>query len=286
MSERDAYWRSLVQLMDRYPRQVAERFRVRPGYLSAGALAIVVNYVAGERLRHWHAEHGRLSASELLEALSDLPPERRHPRTAVDALAWYDRGASQNLRLPSVAEQVPLFQPSVERAFRHRRRAHTEHSFRELMAQVRSMHAWAATLSRVVTDPGRAAETRREYRKGLRALRRRLRSSEWHARAGGGWAIKNAFPVSGVSRALHRLYLRPLWRLDHMLERVERTLAVPEGDRQYVAVERVSRRLADELTAAAAVDVRRARALSGKAGGNAPWRRPAASVPSRPRLNH
>lgn len=286
MSERDAYWRSLVELMERYPRQVAERFRVRPGYLSAGALAIVVNYVAGERLRHWHAEHGRLSASELFEVLADLPLQRRHPRTAVDALAWYDRSASQNLRLPRVAEQVPLFQPSVERAFRHRRRAHTEHSFRELMAQVRSMHAWAATLSRVVTNPDRAAETRREYRRGLRALRRRLRSSEWHARAGSGWAIKNAFPVSGVSRALHRLYLRPLWRLDHMLERVERALAVPEGERQYVTVERASRRFADELTAAAAVDVRRARAVFGRTGGNAPWRRPESTAPSRSRTSH
>ncbi|MCC5812873.1 MAG: hypothetical protein JJU06_21125 [Ectothiorhodospiraceae bacterium] len=288
MSERDAYWQALIALTDRYPRQVAERFRVRPGYLTAGALAIVVNYVAGDRLRAWHAQHGRLSAAELFEVLTALEPAQRHPRTAVDALAWYDRGASQSLRLPLVAAQVPLFQPGVERAFRGRRRHRTEHSLRQLITQVRAMTDWASALSRVATDPDVAEGVRRDYRRGLRDLRRRLRSAEWHARAGGGWAIKNAFPVSGVSRALHRLYLRPLWRLDRMLERVERCLAIPEGDRQYAGVERTSRRFGQELAEAATVDVRRARRATEVTGGRAPWRWPAvgAAPPPRSRPGH
>ncbi|MEX0732745.1 MAG: hypothetical protein WED00_00885 [Aquisalimonadaceae bacterium] len=206
------YWRALESVTVRYATVLAPILRLRPDYLEPHELAIVINYVLGQQLREMLQELGYLRADHVRAALARLPPEQRHPRTAVDALVWYDRGACLNLRLPEVVARGPLFQPSIERAFRPRRRNNTEHSLRAIIG---SYHDLAEAIDRLQAeldqaDAAPASEAR--LRAEFKTMQSFIRSGEWHARTAAAWAIKNGFPAPRIGEALVRLFIGPLRR--------------------------------------------------------------------------
>ncbi len=255
MADEQRYWQTLTELCREHADAVARVYRLRPGYLREDMLAIVVNFTAGAALREHFAGAGNVDTSTLLETLAALPEETQHPRTAVEALAWFDRGACQGRRIPDVLMQTPLLQPSVERAFKNRRRQKTEHSLRRIIENRRLLHRHLHALRHAA----RSGRLRRTHAAAHREMMRQLRSSEWHARASGGWAVKNRFPVVGVSRALHRLYIGPLRRISGELQFLEQLLTADDRDRLAPRTGAAARRMLHELMEAAATDVDRSR---------------------------
>ncbi|MFV8833983.1 hypothetical protein [Aquisalimonas sp.] len=248
------YWERLRAIAAEHGEQIARMFRLRPGYLEADELAIVLNFALGRTLDPLHTEDAPLAAEAVLEGLTALPPESCHPRTAVDALVWYDRGASQGRRVPTVVAQGALFQPSIEQAFRDRRRERTGHSMRCLVENQRELARAVDGLVDALGEPGGNQASRSALRANMKRIQSLLRSSEWHARAAAAWAVKNGFAMDGISQALFRLLLRPLRRMGRLMTALETHLDIPQDQRCSPRINRVSRRVLLELMDAAAIE--------------------------------
>lgn len=253
------YWRRLEAVAAEHGPVIARTLRLRPGYLEPDELAIVLNYALGADLEQAHRDAPPLSAERVLESLATLSPEARHPRTAVDALAWYDRGASQGRKVPDVIRQGPLFQPAIETAFRGRRRERTEHSMRKLIDNNRELARAVDALVDALGEPGGSRASRAALRRSFKRIQSLLRSSEWHARAAAAWAVKNGFAMDGIGQAVYRLLLQPLRRLHRLMAELEEHLAVPEGERCSPLAQRTCHRILLELMDAAAEEWERDR---------------------------
>lgn len=264
MSAEATYWQQLETVVAAHPAAVARAFRLRPGFLEPREAAIVVNYALSERLTPF--SDGSLDEQTVLQALGQLPPETRHPRTAVDALAWYERGQTQGRRIPDVLRQGPLFQAAIERAFGARRRERTERSMHQLVENNRQLAAAIDELVRALGQPDGQPASRGQLRAILKRMQAILRSSEWHARAAAAWAVKNGFALEGVGRAIHRLLLQPLRRMAHLTAELEQRLNLPRREHCSQQIERICRRILLELMDASAVEWERRQGSTTMAG--------------------
>ncbi|MDN3518243.1 hypothetical protein QWY84_11525 [Aquisalimonas lutea] len=248
------YWQRLEAIAAGHGDAIARAFRLRPGFLEAEELAIVLNFALGGRLEREHGEASPLAVETVLEGLAAMPAEQCHPRTAVEALAWYDRGTTQGRRIPDVLRQGALFQPAIERAFRGRRRERTQRSMRQLIENNRKLADAVDELVDALGEPGSGRASHAAVRSTIKRIQAILRSSEWHCRAAAAWSVKNGFAVDGVGQAVHRLLLQPLRRMARLMEELEEHLELPQRQRCSPQIRRICRRVLLELMDAAAVE--------------------------------
>lgn len=248
------YWRRLEGIAAEHGEAIARAFRLRPGFLEAEELAIVLNFALGGRLEQEHTPQSPITSETVLEGLAALPAEQCHPRTAVEALAWYDRGTTQGRRVPDVLRQGALFQPAIERAFRGRRRERTQRSMHQLIENNRELASAVDELVDALGEPGSGRACRAAVRSTVKRIQGILRSSEWHSRAAAAWAVKNGFSVDGVGQAVHRLLLQPLRRMARLMDELEEHLELPPRQRCSPQIRRICRRILLELMDAAAVE--------------------------------
>jgi hypothetical protein len=246
------YWHALEKVCGLHGDAMAQVLRLRPGYLRTDELTIVVNFCLEHSLRQLFDAAGFLRGGDVLSLLRALPTDQRHPRTAVNALQWYDRSGLLNRKLPAVVARGPLFQPSIEWAFRGQRRSHTEHSLRRVLENHRALADAIDGLVDQLGHPNVTVAATASIRGQLRKIQGLIRSSEWHARTAAGWAIKNDFPTDRVGDGLFRIYIRPLRRTASLLKALEDRLKLNNGPRCSASARRAARRIALELMDAAA----------------------------------
>lgn len=215
----------IEEVINKHKNGVCFLLGIRPSDLYAGDIQVMANFLTYKAGENHSTEKGAADKS-FLDAIKQLPPEKKCEKVLFEACAWKESGELRAKSLEEALRAPPMFSPRVEAAL-EKRRINTYHKeFESLTIKTALLAHQMRKVKKLIknTDSFEDPKFREKISKESKKIGHIMSAANYHLKGAMLYAVKSGYTPAQAGKTMHDVYLDTLKRTFNALSAVDDTL--------------------------------------------------------------